>query len=56
VKNIDIPGDLQRTAPQDGVTLPGDLDQFTPAEFCKDAGIVIAVFLGLGLLMQLVLE
>ena len=55
VRNIDIAGDLQRSAPQDDAALAGDLDQFTPAAFFKDAGTVIAVCLGLGLLMQLLL-
>jgi hypothetical protein len=56
VRNIDIAGDLQRAALQDDeAALAGNRDEFTPAEFLKDAGIVIAVCLGLGLLMQLVL-
>ena len=53
--NIDIAGDLQRSAPQDEAAWAGDMDEFTPAEFFKDAGAVIAVCLGLGLLMQLLL-
>ncbi len=55
VRNPDIAEDLQRAAPQDEAALAGDPDEFTPAEFFKDAGTVIAVCLGLGLLMQLLL-
>jgi hypothetical protein len=56
VRNIDIAGDLQRSAPQgEAALVTGDLGQFTPAEFFRDAGTVIAVCLGLGLLMQLLL-
>ena len=55
VRNIDIAGDLERSAPRDEAALAGDLSNFTPAEFFKEAGTVIAVCLGLGLLMQLLL-
>jgi hypothetical protein len=55
MKHIDIARDLERTEPQDATAVAGDLGQFTPAEFFKDAGTVIAVCLGLGLMMQLVL-
>jgi hypothetical protein len=55
VRNIDIAGDLQRSAPRDEAAVAGDRNKFTPGEFFKDAGMVIAVCLGLGLLMQLVL-
>jgi hypothetical protein len=55
MRNIDIAGDLQRSVPRDEAALACDLDEFTPAEFFKDAGAVIAVCLGLGLLMQLLL-
>jgi hypothetical protein len=55
VTNIDIAGDLQRIAPRDDTALAGDFDQFTPVEFFKDAGTLIAVCLWLGLLMQLLL-
>ena len=52
VKNIGIAGDLQR----EEVAVAGDLAEFTPAEFFKEAGTVIAVCLGLGLLMQILLQ
>jgi hypothetical protein len=55
MRNIHIAGDLQRSAPQEQAALAGDRDAFTPSEFFKDAGTVIVVCLGLGLLMQLVL-
>ena len=55
VKNGDIAGELQPSAPLDKAALAGDLDGFTPAEFVEEAGTVIAVCLWLGLVVQLLL-
>jgi hypothetical protein len=56
VRNIDIAGDLQRSAPQDWAATADQPDECAPAEFLEDAGTIIAVCLGLGLLMQLLLR
>lgn len=55
MRNIHIAGELERSGPRDRTALVQEAGKFTPAEFFKDAGTVIAVCLGLGLLMQLLL-
>jgi hypothetical protein len=55
MRNIDIAVDLQSSAPRDKAALANGLEKFTPAQFFKDAGTLIAVCLGLGFLMQILL-
>ena len=52
MRNMDIAGTADQKVSRDSAE---SADEFTPAEFFKDAGRVIAVCLGLGLLMQLLL-
>lgn len=53
MKNFDIARDVRRRDLHGETAFAGDSDaQFTPADFLKDAGILIAVCLGLGLLMR----
>jgi hypothetical protein len=48
--------DVQTSTGEDDVTFCGASGaQFTPADFFKDAGTIIAVCLALGLLMQILL-
>lgn len=56
VRNVDIAGDLERSAPRNKIASADDIVRFSPAEFFRDAGTVIAVCLGLGLLLQLLLR
>lgn len=54
MRNIDITGDMQRRARADAARV-GEPEEFTPANFFKEAGTVIAVCLALALLAQLLL-
>jgi hypothetical protein len=50
-----IAEDLAQSRSRNATTSDRERSELTPAEFFKDAGMVIALCLGLGLLMQLVL-
>jgi hypothetical protein len=56
VKNLHFEQNVQPVTRQNDVALDdGSGAQFTPADFFKEAGTIIAACLGLGLLMQVLL-
>lgn len=56
VRNIEIEGAMRRHALTDEDTIVANSSPcFTPEEFFKDAGVIIAFCLGLGLLMHVLL-
>lgn len=56
MKNVNIAADLAPRARSQADAFSGESGaRPTPADFFKDAGTVIAVCLGLGLLMQILL-
>ena len=56
MKNLNVMREVGQSARNDEATFAGNAGaQFTPGAFFRDAGTVIAVCLGLGLLMQLLL-
>jgi hypothetical protein len=56
VKNLTVVRDVGQPTRNDEAVFAGDADtRFTPGEFFRDAGTVIAVCFGLGLLMQILL-
>ena len=56
VKNIKFDGDVNKHALAPGTTIiPDSNREYTPGEFFRDAGTLIAVCLGLGLAMQVLL-
>ena len=55
VRNANIAQDVGQPALDAASTTRGDPAQFTPGQFFKEAGTVIAVCLTLGLLAQLLL-
>jgi hypothetical protein len=55
MRNNHIAEHLAQSRSRNATAADRERSEFTPAEFFKDTGMVIAVCLGLGLLMQLVL-
>lgn len=56
MNNADFARDMERrTIDEDGTVTNEAGARFTPAEFFKEAGIIIAASLALGLLVQIVL-
>ena len=56
MRNPDFARDARPHAFDDEDTVTHDEgERFTPGQFCKEAGTIIAVCLGLGLLVQIVL-
>jgi hypothetical protein len=53
MRHANIAGAVERNVASDDAH---EASQFTPAAFFKDAGAIIAVCLGLGLLMQVLLR